>query len=304
MTDLAHEFEPHRGAIEALGYRMLGSAFDAQDLAQETYLRWIEAAPKPGELKSLRSWLLKVASRLALDRLKSAQRKRMTYVGPWLPEPWLVDDNSPADAATTDDSVTIALMLAMERLTPAERAAFLLHDVFGFSFDEVAETLGKSAAACRKLTSRARASVREDRPRFALDHASHRRLLAAFFAACESGDLARIKELLASDAVAISDSGGKAIAARRVLHSADHVSRFCAGVFASAKRFPKETTLEFTRFNGLPGILLRENGVLVTSFSLAIANGRIAQLFIHRNPDKLAAFGRTDARTRSTADPS
>lgn len=287
-------FELHRPAIERLGYRMLGSRADAQDIAQETYLRWQRSQPEA--TKSMKSWLLKTASRLAMDRLKSAQRQRESYIGPWLPEPWLVDESSPDELAAVDDSVTIALMLAMERLSPAERAAFLLHDVFGLTFDEVAEALGKTPAGSRKLAARARQSIRAQKPRFNFDAGEHRRLLEAFLAASQAGDLGALKSLLAKDVTMVSDSGGKVISARRVLETQDKVSRFFIGVFGKARRQGIVSESESAIFNGLPGVVLYREGEPYTAFSLSVAEGRIQSVFAYRNPDKLALLARLPGR--------
>ncbi|WP_309380439.1 RNA polymerase sigma factor SigJ [Cerasicoccus frondis] len=282
-------FEQYRGTIESLGYRMLGSRADAQDIAQDTYLRWRNS--QPTEVRSMKSWLLKTASRLAIDRLKSAQRQRVAYVGPWLPEPLLVDEASPDKQAMVDDTVTIALMLAMERLSPAERAAFLLHDVFGLTFNEIAEVLEKSAPACRQLATRARASLREQRPRYDFDSERHAHLLEAFLGACKSGDLEQLKSLLASDVTVVSDSGGKVLSARRVLETPDKAGRFFVGVFAKAHKRGMVSEAHWTAFNGLPALYLVHNGGVHSAFSLSVVDGKIQSVFVHRNPDKLAQIG-------------
>lgn len=284
--DTASQFERHRAAIESLAYRMLGSFADAEDIAQETWLRWNRQGP--GEHEHTRSWFLKTASRLALDRLKSARAHREQYVGPWLPEPWLVDDRSPADAASVDESVTIALLLAMERLTPGERAAFLLHDVFDFSFDEIAEVLGKRPATCRQLASRARVSIRGQRPCYDLDARLHREMLNAFAMACRTGDLNGLKGLLRDDVVVVSDSNGKARAARKLLRTSDIAARLFHGIFRKARNRGHPLTLGETSFNGLPGLVLRESGAVVGALGIAVSNGRIARIFFHRNPEKLS----------------
>lgn len=279
-------FEKHRSAIESLGYRMLGSVVDAQDIAQETYLRWVRSAPE--QMQSPKSWLLKTASRLAIDRLRSARRQRESYVGPWLPEPWLVDDASPDRLAELDDTVTIALMLAMERLSPAERAAFLLHEVFALSFEEIAEVLDKSPAACRQLASRARASVRQNRPRFDLNAERHRQLLDAFLSACNAGDLEQLKQLLAEDVAIISDSGGKVSSVRHIVRSQRWVTRFFIGIFAYGRRNEPELRPCWTHINGLPALCLLEGSSVHTAYSLCVAEGKIWMIFVYRNPDKLS----------------
>lgn len=284
----ATPFEQHRATIESLGYRMLGSRADAQDIAQDTYLRWRQAQPQG--VGSLKSWLLKTASRLAIDKLRSAQRTREHYVGPWLPEPLLIDEQQPDRLAELDDTVTIALMLAMERLSPGERAAFLLHDVFGLAFDEIAEALQKTPAACRQLATRARATVREQRPRFDIKAEHHRQLLDAFLAACNAGDLTALKQLLAEGVTVVSDSGGKAISARRILDTQDKASRFFIGVFAKARKRGFVSQAHWTAYNGLPALILMHEGQPHSAFSLSLADGKIQSVYVHRNPDKLGAL--------------
>lgn len=282
-------FTAHQEAIRQLGYRMLGTFADADDIVQETYLRWSRSGGEP--IAAPRSWLLKTATRLAIDRLKSAQRQRESYVGPWLPEPWLVDETSPAEQAGVDETITMALLHALDHLNAGERAAFLLHDVFSFSFEEIAEILDKSPAACRQLASRARRTVRGKRPRFDLDPGHHQTLLTAFLKACQEGDLEGLKHLLASDVALVSDGGAKVKAARTILRTPDVVGRFFVGVFKKIAADPRAYTARSVTFNGLPGLLLEADGIPQTALCLGLTpEGTIQGIYAQRNPEKLRGF--------------
>lgn len=287
--------DSNRQAIERIAYRMLGSWSDAEDIAQETLVRWHQL--DDSEQRSIReplAWLNKVATRLCLDLLKSARRQRETYVGPWLPEPILTDDSSPATLAEKEDSIQLALMLALDRLTPPERAAFLLHDVFGYEFDLIAETLEKSPAACRKLASRARSAIRAERSRCDFDPATHQRLIAAFLEAIEQGDTDSLAHILAEDVILHSDGGGVVRAARKILETRDIVTRMFLGL---ANKFRKAnlppTTFQFHNINGTPTVLIIRNGVLDTVMSVSISQGQITAIFQQRNPQKLRTLARS-----------
>jgi RNA polymerase sigma-70 factor, ECF subfamily len=219
----AAAFEPHRRALTGLAYRMLGSVSDAEDVVQDAFLRW-HAAPR-GEVAEPRAYLMRVVTRLCLDVMKSAQARRETYVGPWLPEPVLdAASVQPDTAGELAEDISVALLLALERLSPAERAAFLLHDVFDRDFSEVAAALGRSEAACRQLASRARAHVRASPRRFSADPAEGQRLAAAFMLAAQTGDVAALTGLLAADATLHSDGGGVRIAALNIIRGADRMA--------------------------------------------------------------------------------
>lgn len=286
MEDSARIFEEHRRLLEGIAYRMLGTLADAQDVVQDTWLKWSRA--DTSAISEPRAWLVTVCSRLALDVMKSARRQRETYYGTWLPEPFLDEHAmSPAERHHIDDTVSMALMLALEKLSPAERATFLLHEVFGYRFEEIAGILGKSVAACRKLSSRARTAVRTTNPRFEATPGEHQRLLDAFFKAAYAGDAGKLKSLLAESVELHADGGGKVDTVAQVLHGADTVSAFFARVL-----HPRRDQMRIvTRwFNGVPGVLVYENGQLVTALSLAIEAGAIHRIFALRNPDKLEAF--------------
>ncbi|HEY1241498.1 MAG TPA: sigma-70 family RNA polymerase sigma factor [Bryobacteraceae bacterium] len=292
MSNPAASFEPHRRRLLGLAYRMLGSMADAEDAVQETYLRWHGA--NRDKVSDPRAFLMTTTARICLDMLTSARARREEYVGPWLPEP-VVDTAALAPDSHTElaEDLSIALLLTLERLSPLERAAFLLHDVFDFSFTEVAATLERSEAACRQLAARAREHVREVRPRGATAppahsgeiDAKHEQLLSAFVAATRSGDLHALTNLLANDVRVVTDGGGKAAAALNVLEGADRASRFLVG--AARKGWREDFTLRFAAINGLPGIIVDgpEGPVQTTAFE--IEGGVIRAVYAVRNPDKL-----------------
>ncbi len=282
-------FEEHRGLLEGLAYRLCGVRADAEDLVQETYLRW--RAGDRTQIRDPRAWLVTVCSRLAMDFLKSARRRRETYVGVWLPEPYLDGaDPNPAAQARVDDSVSFALMVALETLTPAERAAFLLHDVFGYGFDEVAVILRKSEPSCRKLASRARVAVRRGKPRFPGSAEEHRRLLETFFAAAHSGEMNRLKELLTESVELHSDGGGQVPTAPGVLCGAERVAEFFVTIWRHRDPAGDRIRAEPRWFNGGPGLLLFFDNRLVAALSATVTGGKIDRIFALRNPRKLTAF--------------
>ncbi len=289
-TEAAHEFEAHRPRLTGLAYRMLGSVAEAEDAVQDAWLRWHQA--ERGAVRDPGAFLRRVVARLCLDRLKSARARRESYVGPWLPEPVLdaeaLRGGAPPDAGEWADDLSFALMLALERLSPLERAAFLLHDVFDIGFAEVAAALGRGEAACRQLAARARAHVRAARPaRFAVPPEEGERLAAAFLAAVRSGDPAALARLLAEDAVLQTDGGGRKAAALNPLLGRDRIARFFAGLARKA-RLPRAVVVRPARVNGLPGFVsLEEDGTLQTVAVEAAAGALIGAIYIVRNPDKL-----------------
>ena len=276
MSDATTTFDALRPKLTRIAYRMLGSVADAEDVVQDAWLRWADA--DRDAVRVPEAFLRRVVTRLCLDQLKSARVRREDYVGPWLPEPVV-------EAEETDD-VTLPLMLALERLSPLERAAFLLHDVFGESFDDVAEALGRDAAACRQLASRAREHVRAEKPRFPVERQHGLEIAQAFFAASRGGEIAQLGALLAEDVSLYSDGGGKRPAAARVMLGQDEVTR----TFAAIGRLLRGQYGELIRFawiNGLPGFVTREaDGVLQTT-ALLIDGDRVKAIYVMRNPDKL-----------------
>jgi RNA polymerase sigma-70 factor, ECF subfamily len=278
--DAADRFQPLRPGLVRLAYRMLGSIAEAEDVVQEAYLRWHQtdrsAIREPG------AFLSKTVTRLCLDILKSARVKRETYIGPWLPEPVL--ETEPEDDMSEDLSLT--LMMALERLSPLERAAFLLHDVFGLGFDAVAATLDRDPAACRQLAVRARKNARADRPRYAVDRDEGQRMTDAFFAASRSGDLTALRDLLAENVVSYTDGGGIRNAALNPLFGFRRVAGLFLGVARkSGGQLPPVVYKGL--INGLPGFVTLEPDGMVQTTSLDIKDSRIIGVYIVRNPEKL-----------------
>jgi RNA polymerase sigma-70 factor (ECF subfamily) len=273
---------PHRGRLLGLAYRMLGSRSDAEDVVQDAYLRFAGAQ----DVHNAEAFLVTVVTRLCLDRLKSARAQREVYVGPWLPEPVFDAEGLSADAATElADDLSFALLLALDRLSPLERAAFLLHDVFDTPFSEIAAMLDRTEASCRQLASRARRAVRDERPPPAATPDSHARLLQAFGEAVASGNVARLAELLRADAVALTDGGGRKTAARNPIVGAEKIARFFIGL--AAKNAGHDIRIEPAMINGAFGALLYLDGELDHTMSMAISGEKIAAIYIVRNPDKL-----------------
>jgi RNA polymerase sigma-70 factor (ECF subfamily) len=287
MSTLDHDvqsFESHRRALTGLAYRMLGSRAEAEDVVQDAYLRW-HAADRAA-VNEPRHYLGTVVTRLCLDRMKSAQARREVYVGQWLPEPVVdeaFDDDTAGDLA---HDISVALMLVLERLTPLERASFLLHDVFGLDFAEVARALGRREASCRQLAARARDHIEAGRPRFATSREDGHRLAAAFQKAATSGDTAALQQILAEDVVLYSDGGGKRAAALNPIYGADKVVRFFAGILRKNDAFASAQTRPAV-VNGLAGFVVREEDGAIDTLAFEHRDGRITAIYATRNPDKL-----------------
>lgn len=285
----ADPLAPHRGRLLGLAYRMLGSRSDAEDVVQDAYIRFAGAQ----DVRNAEAMLVTIVTRLCLDRLKSARVQRETYVGPWLPEPVLDAEQLTPDVATElADDLSFALMLALDRLSPPERAAFLLHDVFDTPFPEVARMLDRSEAACRQLASRARRAVRDQRPEppdVAPD--AHARLLAAFSHAAASGDLSALAGLLSEDALILTDGGGRKSAALNPIRGADKIMRFFAGI--AGKNADRDIRLVPTTINGSAGALVYMDGEIDHALSLAVEGERITAIYLVRNPDKLRHISAT-----------
>jgi len=284
----AEEFEELRPLLFAIAYRILGSVSDAEDAVQETWLRY---AASPAQPTSAKSFLSAVVTRVSIDVLRSARVRREEYVGPWFPEPLLTDPyEDPERSAELADSVSTAALLLLERLTPLERAVFVLRDVFGFGFPEIASVVGRSEAACRQLAVRARRHVDAGRPRFEADRREREKLAAQFFSALREGNVDGLQELLAADAQLAGDSGGKAPALARSIIGAEKVARVLASVFPWLVRI--DVTLEPREVNGQPGAIFRarDNKVLFT-WTLDVLDGRIQTIRSVSNPDKLGHVG-------------
>lgn len=282
MTVDAAVFQAERGRLRALGYRMLGSLADADDVVQETWLRWQSLDPvRRDEIERPAAWLTTAATRIALDRLKSAQRQREEYVGPWLPEPVLTDDD-PADAAVLSESLTLGFLTVLERLGPVERAVFLLADVFDEPFVAIADTVGRSEEACRQIASRARRRVREERKRF--EPSDSDALVRAFVEACLIGTLDEFRKVLSDDVVLVSDGGADVHAARRPVVGVERVARLLGNL---VKRMPTDVDIEFHRVNHEAGLLVRRGGLPWYVLALEQRDGRAAAVRLVLNPEKL-----------------
>jgi RNA polymerase sigma-70 factor (ECF subfamily) len=282
-------FEEHRGYLTSVAYRMLGTLADAEDAVQEAYLRF--ARTDFDELREPRGWLTIAISRICLDQLGSARAQREKYIGPWLPEPLVGSDlrlatapMTPEDRVTLDESVSMAMLVVLESLSPAERTSFVLHDVLGMSYEEIAATVGRSEAACRQLISRARGHVREKAPRFTVDSTQQSKVVNAFLVACADGGVDTLVEMLASDVVLRSDGGGLVSGvARRPVVGAENVARLLLGVATKHAAFPWVVSV-----NGATGLAFEgEDGVSgVMAFS--VDEGLITEIFFVVNPEKLS----------------
>jgi RNA polymerase sigma factor (sigma-70 family) len=278
--DRLADFEAQRPRLLRLGYRMLGSMTEAEDIVQEAWLRWSrvdEAIDTPA------AYLTRVVTRLCLDHMRSARVRRETYVGTWLPEP-LLGATDPDEEAAADD-VTLSLMLALERLSPLERAAFLLHDVFGMGLNDIAGALDREPAAVRQLAARARKHVHAGRPRYRFEQAEADRLARAFFAASRDGDTATLSAMLAEDIVIRSDGGGRVRAFLNPIRGLARVQRLFAGL---RRKYPEPPRLLRTLIiDGLPGYVSIDGGGHLQTNAFEMRDGRIAAIYIVRNPDKL-----------------
>jgi RNA polymerase sigma-70 factor (ECF subfamily) len=286
LTDV---FETHRPVLLGVAYRMLGRVADAEDVVQEAWLRW--SAGDRGEVREPRGYLVRVTTRLAIDRLRQVKARGETYVGPWLPEPYLTDfgDTVPdgAERAVLADTVSLAVLVVLESLSPLERAVFVLREAFGYPYDEIAAMLDRGEPAVRQLAGRARRHVEERRPRYDVDPAQQRDLTERFLAAAEDGDLERLISLLAPDVRLVGDSGGKSKAPLRVLETADKVGRFLLG--AARKGIP-DPSFRFLELNGGPALLVLSGGTPDAVFQLDVLDGRVQSVYIIRNPDKLRSL--------------
>ncbi|CAL4869013.1 ECF RNA polymerase sigma factor SigJ [Asticcacaulis sp. MM231] len=280
-------FETERRYLQGVAYRMLGTVSEAEDAVQDAYLRVKDIDPE--EIDNARAFLTRIVTRLCLDILKSAHRRRVDYVGPWLPEPLHdISDFTGSPAGPTDlaEDLSVGLLYALERLTPLERASFLLHDVFDVGYSEIAQTLERSEESCRQLAARARQHVRASRPRFKVTPDDERRYLEAFVIASQKGDMLALEAMLAEDVKLYSDGGGKVSAAINILDGKRRVGAFMAGIY---QKFRNHTTtaLRYERVNGVMALLTTHADDYTDVLSVDISDGRISAIWFQRNPDKL-----------------
>jgi RNA polymerase sigma-70 factor (ECF subfamily) len=282
------EFEELRPLLFAIAYRILGSVAEAEDAVQETWLRYESSTTLPASTKA---FLSAVVTRISIDVLRSARVRRETYVGQWFPEPLLADPyEDPARSAELADSVSMAALLLLERLSPLERAVFVLRDVFGFGFPEIASAVGRSEAACRQLAVRARRHMDVGRPRFEADRREREELAARFFDALRDGDVDGLRELLAADVQMVGDGGGKAPVLARSVIGADNVARLLASIFPVLVRI--DAKVEPREVNGQPGAILRDRaGNVAGTLTLDVLGGGIQTIRLVVNPDKLGHVG-------------
>lgn len=292
----AETFEAHRDLMFAVAYRMLGTVADAEDAVQDAWLRW-SAAPRR-DVVDPRAYLATVITNTSRNRLRSARARREEYVGPWLPEP-LLTQVSPdsSERAELTESVSLAMLVVLESLSPEERAVFVLHEVFGFGFAEIGAALGRGDVSARQLAHRAREHVHARRPRFEVDRSQQREVTERFLEAATGGDIDRLMSVLAPDVTLTSDGGGQAPAARRVITGSGKVARLMASI--SRRRYQgfeiSEMTFETAEVNGGPGVLILAGGRILAVLTWWVAGGRVAAIQLIANPDKLGAIsaGRT-----------
>lgn len=284
--NLLEQFEQYRPLLFSIAYRMLGTAAEAEDIVQEAYLRCME---KPvDDIQSPKAYFSAVVTRLCLNQLKSARMQREQYIGPWLPEPILTDTtgamDSPEQAVDEMESISMAFLVLLEQLSPAERAAFLLREVFDYEYSEIARMLDKDEAACRQLYSRARRHIHDNRPRFSYSRQEHEQILGSFMQAVGEGRIDALMNLLAGGVRLVSDGGGKAASATRPLHGAAVVAKFFLGL---QRRAPENFYVRVAEVNGQPAIIMHEGEAVVGVITAEVGAGQIQNFYIVRNPDKL-----------------
>jgi RNA polymerase sigma-70 factor, ECF subfamily len=276
-------FEAHRPRLFSIAYRMLGSASEAEDVVQDAWLR--ARTDEHADVRSPRAYLTTIVTRLCIDRLRSAERTRLEYPGPWLPEPLAEPNQESAELAA---SLTTAFLVLLEQLSPTERAVFLLREVFELDFDEIAGNVGKSEANTRQILTRARRRLRDSRPRFTAPRREAEEIVRRFRHACATGDVEELMAVLHSDAELIADGGGKASAATRPVLGADRIAKFVLGY--AGKLHWSESDFELVTINAMPGLLMRHPVSGDGTYSFDIADGRIRAIYVVRNPDKLRRF--------------
>jgi RNA polymerase sigma-70 factor (ECF subfamily) len=276
-------FEAHRPLLFSIAYRMLGSASEAEDVLQDTWLR--ARQDEDTDVRSPRAYLTTIVTRLCIDHLRSAERTRMEYPGPWLPEPLAEPNQESAELAS---SLTTAFLVLLEQLAPTERAVFLLREVFELDFDEIARSVGKSEANTRQILTRARGRLRDSHPRFTVSHRESEEIVRRFREACVTGNLEQLMRVLHTDAELVADGGGKALAATRPVLGADRIAEFVIDVVGKLRW--SESNPQLVTINGAPGLLLRHPIFGDGTYSFDIAAGRIRAIYVVRNPDKLRGF--------------
>ena len=285
-------FEAHRGQLFSVAYRMLGSRADAEDMLQETFLRWRQA--NHSNIRDPQAFLVTVITRLCINQLQSARSKREEYFGQWLPEPLLTGPSAnPSNMAVIDDSLSMAFLVLLERLSPVQRAVFLLREVFDYEYEEIAGILKLTQSNCRQLLKRAKRNVADDRPRFDASRRQQERLLRQFLETASQGDMQGLIGLLSEDVVLFTDGGGKATAVPNPIYGAEKVARFFT--IGGQKLLPTNLVRRFVDINGQPGVVAYHNGTVFGVLTLYVSEGRIKNIYIVRNPDKLTAISNLPA---------
>jgi len=292
MEDHARTFEQFRTRLQGIAYRMLGSVAEAEDVVQDAWLRWHDASRD--EIGNIEAWLVSVATRLSIDRLRAAKRQREHYQGIWLPEPALsTPPATPEEALEQTDNVSMAYLTLLERLAPEARAAFLLREVFDEDYGQIAKILNKSQAACRQLVSRARTQLRDGQARFTVDQETHQHLLSGFMQTLASGDLSAISALLAEEAVLIGDGGGRVASFPEPLRGGRRIAQL---FYASQLRLKGDLRMQIVHLNGRWALLRFIQGRLESAIELESDGKRIVHLYVQRNPDKLRHIGQAYSR--------
>lgn len=283
-------FEQNRKRLFGIAYRMLGTHSDAEDVLQEAYIRWHKT--DENEVQTPEAWLVTVATRLSIDRLRKVSNERETYIGPWLPEPLITSDlPTPEEELELASNLSMAFMFLLERLSPIERAAFLLRDIFDCDYQEIARIVGKSETASRQMIHRARERVRTDKPRFQSDDKKHRELIRKFTAAAAAGDEETLLSLFADDVAMVADGGGKVKTARKIIYGKAKLARTLAALGTKYGEFFRDA---FTSINGEPGVLSFLSGKVFSASTFEIKDGKIAAIYRVTNPDKLQTLADLD----------
>ncbi len=285
-------FKQHRGRLFGIAYRMLGTRAESEDILQEAYIKWHQA--NADEIESAEAWLVTVVTRLSIDRLRKASRERETYIGPWLPEPLVISDApTPDEELELASNLSLAFMVLLERLSPVERAAFLLHDIFDCAYSDIARIVGKTETASRQLIHRARERVRKDKQRFEANEKEREKLIKKFSDASKTGDEKALFALFSDEIVSISDGGGKVTASRKIIRDKSKLSHALA---MFGKKYGEHFEQISYPINGEPGILTFIDGKIYAATTFEFTDGKISAIYRVMNPDKLKAFGKLDEK--------
>lgn len=293
LNNMQHKtalFETNRRTLEGIAYRMLGSLAEAQDIVQDVFIKWHAAK----DIENPRAWLITVCTRLTLNQLKSAKKQRELYYGVWLPEPYEVSADT-HDRLELDESISVALLLLLEILTPDERAIYLLYDVFDYSFEDIARIIGKRSENCRKILSRARKKITDRKTRFEVKADTHRELVDAFIQAAQAGSIEKLESVIHNDAALYADGGGKVQAALNPVYGGKNIAEFLIKIWQDD--LANDVNIEYKKiwFNGAPGLLVLEDGAIATAITFDVLGDQIRNLYAVRNPQKLSLFSHNDA---------